>query len=118
MNKNNNNNKISEARIILYLNKAPKEKRALAYEELAINYFYLENFLIFVIEQAVAVTGKIRVCNLLPEFFTDALILLRPFQSAGAIATGPFQTFPNRPDHLFIFIQSDSHHLTSSLHPL
>ena len=28
----------------LYLNKAPKEKRALAYEELAINYFYLENF--------------------------------------------------------------------------
>ena len=25
----------------LYLNKAPKEKRALAYEELAINYFYL-----------------------------------------------------------------------------
>ena len=37
-----------------------------------------------------AVAGKTRVCDLLPELLADTFIVLGPFQSAGAVSSGAF----------------------------
>ena len=34
------------------------------------------------------VTGERRICDLFPKFLADALILLGPFQTAGAVSAG------------------------------
>jgi hypothetical protein len=51
-----------------------------------------------------AVTLELRVFDLLAEFLADALILLCPLQSAGAVPACPFQAFPDRFHHFLIFI--------------
>ena len=56
---------------------------------------------------------ELRICDLFPEFLADALILLRPFQAAGAVTTGPLETIPDGLNHFLIIIQSDSHEFTS-----
>ena len=61
-----------------------------------------------------AVALEIRICDLLPEFFTNTLILLCPLQTARAVTAGTLQSLPNRLNHFFIFIQSDSHLCISS----
>ena len=60
-----------------------------------------------------AVTGIIRISNLLPEFLANALILLCPLQPAWAISTRSFQSFPDGLHHFFILIQPYCHALTS-----
>ena len=49
------------------------------------------------------------VTDLLLELFTHAFCVLRPLQTAGAIAAGSFESFPNGGDDLFIRIQRDLH---------
>ena len=56
-----------------------------------------------------AVTFEIRVCDLLTEFLANALILLGALKAAGAVTTGPLQTFLNGRHHFLIFIQPNSH---------
>ena len=55
---------------------------------------------------------EFRILDLLAEFLADALILLCPFQTAGAITAGSLQALPDHPDHFFIVIQSDCHILS------
>ena len=52
---------------------------------------------------------EIRVRDLLPEFFADALVLLRALQTAGAIAAGTLQAVFHHLYHLFVFIQTNCH---------
>jgi len=56
-----------------------------------------------------AEAGELRVCNLLPEFLADALIVLSPFQATGTISSGAFQSISDHLNHFFIFVQSYSH---------
>ena len=58
------------------------------------------------------VAFEIGVCNLLPEFLADALVVFASLQAAGAVAAGAFQTFPNRLNHFLIFIEPYSHGIT------
>ena len=60
-----------------------------------------------------AVALEVRVCDLLTEFLADALVILRAFQTAGAITAGALQTFPDSLYHLLILIQPNSHAITS-----
>ena len=59
-----------------------------------------------------AIAFEIGICDLLTEFLADALILLGALKSAGAIAAGTLQAFPNRGNHFLIFIQTHSHDAT------
>ena len=56
-----------------------------------------------------AVPFVVRICDLLPKFLADALILLCPLQAAGAIASGAFQSIPDHLYHLFVFIEPNCH---------
>ena len=56
-----------------------------------------------------AKTLKIRVRDLLTEFLADALILLCPFQPAGAVASRSLQAIANHLHHFLIFIQPNRH---------
>ena len=57
---------------------------------------------------------EVRIGDLLPEFFANTLIILCPFQAAGAITTGAFQAVPHDLYHFLILIESEcSHHFTS-----
>ena len=76
---------------------------------------FRKSFSVLLIEHAMAVALKIRVGNLLPKFLTDALIVLGAIQSAGAVAAGTLQTFPDGTHHLFILIESNCHKNTSIL---
>ena len=76
---------------------------------------FSKKFLVFIIQQAMTISGEFRVCDLLPKLLTDALILLGPLQPAGAIATGSLQAFFDGLDHFLIFVQSDCHKITSLL---
>ena len=49
------------------------------------------------------------ICNLFPEFFADALILLCSFQTAGTVTAGSFQTVFYHLNHFLIFIESYCH---------
>lgn len=63
-----------------------------------------ENRLILVIKHAVAVALEIGVCNLTAKLCADALVVFRPFQTAGTVATGAFETLFYGLHHIFIFI--------------
>ena len=56
---------------------------------------------------AVALEGRIR--DLLPEFLADALVLLGPLQTAGAVSSGALQAIFYDLDHLLVLIQTHSH---------
>ena len=56
-----------------------------------------------------AITREIGVCNLLPEFLTNALVFLGSFQTAGAVTTGALQTFFDHLDHFLVIVQTYSH---------
>ena len=56
-----------------------------------------------------AVTLKIGICDLFPEFLTNALVFLGPGQTAGAVTAGAFQTFFDCLYHFFVFIEPNSH---------
>ena len=56
-----------------------------------------------------AVTFKIRICDLLPEFLADALILFRTLKSAGAVTAGALQAFLDGGNHFFVFVEPNSH---------
>ena len=56
-----------------------------------------------------AITLEIWVCDLLPEFLANALILLGTLEAAGAIATGTLQAVLYGLDDFRIFVQSDCH---------
>ena len=56
-----------------------------------------------------AETMIVRIRNLLPELFADALILLHPLQTTGAIASGTLQTVFDHLYHFLIFIQPNCH---------
>ena len=51
----------------------------------------------------------VRIGDLLPEFLADALVVLRPLQTAGAVAAGALETFPDGSHHFLIIIQPNSH---------
>ena len=57
-------------------------------------------------------TLEIRVFDLLAELLTDALIVLRPFQTAGAITAGTLEALPDHLDHFLVLVQPYSHDLT------
>ena len=61
---------------------------------------------------------KMGVTDLLLELFAHAFCVLRPLQTAGAIAAGSFESFPNGGDDLFIRIQRDLHKNTSFCPPV
>ena len=77
--------------------------------------FFSKKFLVLIIEQTVAITLEIGVCDLLPELFANALILLGTLQTAGAIATGTLQAFLDCFYDFRVFVQSDCHGNTSFL---
>ena len=56
------------------------------------------------------VTLEIGVRDLLPEFLADALIVLGPLQTAGAVAAGALQALPDGLDHFLVFVQSECCH--------
>ena len=56
-----------------------------------------------------AVALEIGVCDLLTEFFTNALILLGALQAAGAIATGTLQAILDHLHDFFIFVKLNCH---------
>ena len=60
-----------------------------------------------------AVTLEVRISDLLPEFFADALILLCPLQAARAVTAGTLQPVPDHLHHFLIVIKSDRHTVTS-----
>ena len=60
-----------------------------------------------------AISFKIGVCNLLSEFFTDALVFGGFGQSAGTVSAFVFKPFANRLYDLFILIQPYSHGINS-----
>ena len=62
-----------------------------------------------------AVSLELRVCNLLTEFLANALILLSPLQTAGAVASGTLQTVLHHLNSFLIFVKSNSHSFTSLL---
>ena len=62
-----------------------------------------------------AISGKVRVSNLLPKFLANALIFLGSLQSARAVSTCAFQTLFDGLDHFFIFVKSNCHNATSLL---
>ena len=66
--------------------------------------------LFFVIQHAVAIALEVGVRDLLPELLADALILLRPFQAAGTVATCARQTIFNNLNHFLIFVELHCHH--------
>ena len=74
---------------------------------------FKNNFLVLVIQQAMAKTLEIRVGNLIPELLTDALIFLGTFQTARAITTGALETIFNHLYHFLVIVKSDSHTITS-----
>ena len=51
---------------------------------------FLNLFSVLVIEQTMAVTLEIGVCDLLTELLADALILLGTLQAAGTVTAGAF----------------------------
>ena len=59
-----------------------------------------------------AIPPVIGIGDLVPKFLTDALILLRPFRTAGTIPACPFQAFPDGLYHFLVFIQPNSHIIT------
>ena len=65
-----------------------------------------------------AVAYVVRVSDLLPEFLTYALVFFGAFHTAGAIAAGTCQPFPNHFYHFFIFIEPYCHRATSFLRRL
>ena len=67
------------------------------------------NFLILVIEHAMTVTLKVGVCDLLPEFLADALVILGSLQSAGAVSVLCLQPLFNSLYHFLIFVQTNCH---------
>ena len=50
---------------------------------------------------------EVRIGDLLPEFFANTLIILCPFQAAGAITTGTLQSLFHHLHHFFILVESD-----------
>ena len=56
-----------------------------------------------------AVAFEVGICDLLPKFLADALILLRTSQAAGAIAAGALEPLPDGLHHFFVLVQSYSH---------
>lgn len=59
-----------------------------------------------------AVALKIRVIDLRLELPTNALVLLRPLQPTGTVATGAFQTLSDLLHYSFILIETDLSHLS------
>ena len=56
-----------------------------------------------------AVTGKLRILDLIPEFLADAFVLLAPLQAAGTITAGAFQAVFDHLYDFFVLIQSNRH---------
>ena len=73
----------------------------------------IQKLLILDVKHAVTVTLKIGIRDLLPEFLTDALVFLRPFQAAGAITSGPLQTVFDHLNHFLVIVEPYSHLLSS-----
>ena len=60
-----------------------------------------------------AITGEVRVSDLLTEFLTDTLILLSTLQAAGAIAAGTLESVFYSLYYFLIFIEPHCHDNTS-----
>ena len=60
-----------------------------------------------------AITLKIGVGHLLPEFLANTFVFLSPFQATGAVAAGALQTFLDHLDHFLVVVQTYSHEITS-----
>ena len=75
-----------------------------------------ENSLILIIEHTVTIPLEIRVCDLGAELRADALIIFVSLHTAGAIATGTLQAFLDGFHYLLVFVQTNSHHVTSFLY--
>ena len=54
-----------------------------------------------------AETLELGVCYLVSEFLTDALVFLRPFETAGAIAASLLESLLYGSDYIFIFVECD-----------
>ena len=86
---------------------SPQRLIILAYGAAFVNRFFrnLPIFLLFIVEHTVTVTVEFGVGDLIPEFLAHALILGRPLQPAGTIATCPLQALPDSLYHFRILIQ-------------
>ena len=56
-----------------------------------------------------AIALEIRVGDLFPEFPADALIVLRPLQPTGAVASRALQTFPDGFYQFLIVVEPNRH---------
>ena len=74
-----------------------------------VNDFLWNNALVFIVQHAVAVSFKIRILDLIPEFFAHAPVFFGPLQTAGAEPTGSFQSFTDGFHDFRILIQPYSH---------
>ena len=59
-----------------------------------------------------AVAFIVGVGDLFPKFLANALVVLGPFQTAGAVSAGALETLPDGFDHFLIFIEPNSHGIT------
>ena len=62
-----------------------------------------------------AETLEIGIFHLLPDLLADALFLLGPLQSAGAVSAGALQTLADHGHHFLVIVQSNCHGITSFL---
>ena len=70
---------------------------------------FFQKMSILVVEHAVAVALEVRIGDLLPEFFADALVFLGAFQAAGAVAAGVLQALFYSVDHVLVGVEMNSH---------
>lgn len=63
----------------------------------------------FIIEHTVTVALEIGIGDLVTEFKAGAFYVLAFSDAAGAIAALGFKPFPDSPDDLLVFVQSDLH---------
>ena len=68
---------------------------------------------ILVVKKAMTVAFEVGIGHLRPEFLADALVIFVPFQPAGAVAAGALETLFYGVDHFLVFVQSNSHIVTS-----
>ena len=79
--------------------------------------FPLAHLLFLIIQHAVAVSLKLRVCDLITEFLAHAFVFLKFSDAARTVTALLLQTFLHAFYNFLIFIQSYFCHLNSSCSP-
>ncbi len=76
-------------------------------------HLHQEVVLLFIVKHAMAIALIAGIRHLRPKLLTDALIVLCPLQTAGAISASAPQSLPDSLHHFLVLIQPDRHISTS-----